>query len=78
MQLRRLGSNYRGFDYDGTPIVAAPGDVFECSDARGERLLADYPGSFEKVGAVTAGAAPVADNPQGSAPTLSQRRKRRK
>lgn len=50
MRLERLGKlNYRGYDYDHKPLIAAPGQVIECSEKRGERLMADYPGQWRVV-----------------------------
>lgn len=50
MKLKRLGGlAYRGHDFDGKAIHAGPGDVLECSDRRGAKLLADYPTGFEVV-----------------------------
>lgn len=69
-KLKRLGSlGYRGYDYDQKPIHVAPGETFECSEARATRLLADYPAGFEVVGETGAEvAAPPAESASGVAP----------
>lgn len=65
MKLKRLGGlGYRGHDFDGKALHAAPGEVLECSDRRGAKLLADYPGGFEVVAEKAEGpssSSPVAD-----------------
>lgn len=50
MKLKNIGaSKYLGQDFDGADLYALPGQEFEVSVARGEKLLKDYPGRFERV-----------------------------
>ena len=61
MKLERIGATeYRGFDYDNRAIHARPGQVIECSEVRGLRLLADFPHGFRAAG-----------EPEGAAPSAA-------
>jgi hypothetical protein len=67
---------YRGFDFDGKAISAEPGGEIACSDRRGARLLADFPGGFEVVGVPAAEVFAAAMDSVESPPASPQPRKR--
>jgi hypothetical protein len=51
VKVKHLGPGYYGGrDYDGTDISAKEGDVLLVTERRAEKLLADHPRRFERVG----------------------------
>jgi hypothetical protein len=67
MLLRKLSQGaWHGYDYDARRLAfSGPGSEVEMSERRAERIMADFPGAFEVVGAT--GTAPqLADAPGGA------------